>query len=722
MKTKVFKVNSQLKVTAPATWSPNAVEIAATKYFRQIKAGKKESSVPQLINRVSHAIGQQVKIQKLLPGGINETKFIQSLENILLQQQAAFNSPVWFNVGLYEAYGIKTSSPHWAINFKTKKPEPVGNNFFQRPQASACFIQSGPSDLNQVMDLAETENLLFRYGSGTGSNFSTLPSRFEQEAPGAPSPGILNYLDFLDRGAALVKSGGVARRAAKMVVLNVDHPEILEFICWKREEEKKAKTLISQGFDAGFEGETYRFLSGQNANNSVRVTDAFMKAVLGYKEWTLKSVHGRGYNIGTGKQKINGQTAGGIKLKTIKKIPAQKIWDQLVEAAWFCADPGLQFHDTINHWNPCRESMEINASNPCSEYMFIDDSACNLASINLCSLLEGKELFRIEEYIKLVDTLIRSQEALVDYASYPTKQITQNSHDYRPLGLGFANLGALLMRMDLPYDSDEGRHLAALLSSLMTAQAYKTSCELAKSKGPFPLFSKNKKSFLRVLRQHNSSHKKLLPQIKANKFSKQLFPDLYSLAEKTWEEVLQMAAKTGVRNAQVTLLAPTGTIGLLMDCDTLGIEPEFSLLKHKVLSGGGSMEIENKSVHYSLENSEYSEAEKKDVLNYLLQYGHLQGAPHLSQHQQKVFACATGPGAITPEAHLKMMAAAQPFLSGAISKTVNCPSNTTLEQISELYIQAWKMGLKSVAVYRDGSKGSQPLNSVQECGTGECTI
>lgn len=671
-------------VEAPDFWSVTAVQIAATKYFRRagLVNSKKEHSVYQLIHRVVFAISNQALKQKKFKNKKELLNFQYKLEKILIEQQAAFNSPVWFNVGLFESYGMTAESEHYAWNEKSKTIEKV-KNVFARPQCSACFIQSVDDQIESIFRLAAIEARLFKYGSGSGTNFSRLRSRFESIQSGGTSSGLISFLDVLDRGAGAIKSGGVSRRAAKMVIVDVDHPEILDFIQWKMNEEKKANILIQAGYSSALDGEAYRSISGQNANLSVRVSDQFMKAV--EKDgWVYLT------------QRLNG--------KKIKKLKARELFDQIALAAWTCADPGIQFHDEINRWHTCAMTSEIKASNPCSEYMFIDESACNLASINLIKMWNRQDGFNFDLFQETIQTLLISQELLVDYASYPTRSIAENSHLFRPLGLGFANLGALVMRMGYSYDSNEARAFAAAISAMMMAYAVQTSANLAKQFGPYKEFKKNQGSHLRVLKNYHQAIKnidwRLLPK------------DFEKLVKSNWQMAISLAQKYGQRNAQLTLIAPTGTIGLFMDCDTTGIEPEFQLQKNKKLHGGGDLILENQSVEAALQAMDVSPEKIPMILNYLNENKNLTTCPYLSERQQLVFSCAVGPRSLSPSAHLKMMAAVQPFLSGAISKTVNLPHSATVEDIKEVYLQAWKMKLKSVALYRDGSKFTQPLNVV----------
>lgn len=687
-------------VEAPEAWSQLAVDIAASKYFRKVgvPGTRHERSVRQLVQRVVNAVrGTALNQGGYFANRKAADKFAEELKFILLSQRGAFNSPVWFNAGLWESYKINSPSEHFAWDEKAGEIQAT-HNAYERPQCSACFIQSVDDSIEGIFDLAKTEAKLFKYGSGTGSNFSKIRSRYELTSAGAYSSGLLSFLEVLDKGAGAIKSGGTTRRAAKMVVVDIDHPEVLDFIDWKMREEMKAHLLIAAGLSPDFEGEAYRTVSGQNANNSVRVTDQFMKAVEHEGPWKLKA-------------RITG--------KTLRELPAAEVWQKISHAAWMCADPGLQFHTTINKWHTCPNSGVIHSSNPCSEYMFLDDSACNLASINLVKFLNDDGSFDFEAFIHTARTLFVAQEILVDYSSYPTAQIARNAHDYRPLGLGFANLGSLLMRQGIPYDSDEGRAWAAGLTSLLTGVAYLTSAEMARAKGAFVGFRKNKAVMLKVMGLHDKA-------LKGVDWS--YLPEGLQKAVKTlWKGILFNGRKYGFRNAQATVVAPTGTIGLLMDCDTTGIEPDFSLIKNKKLAGGGEVQIVNQAVEVALQALGYSDQEQMEISKYIEQHNSVVGCAQLHPEDVPLFDCASGPKGqrvLSPESHLKMMAAVQPFISGAISKTVNLPNSATEEDISRIYIMAWRLGLKAVAVYRDGSKQSQPLNVHQfdpgmkcpECG------
>lgn len=677
-------------IEAPASWSQHAVEIAASRYFRKWSPSKSETSIRGLVNRVTDFLRRAA-----VEGGYFASKkdldtFIQEIKYILWTQRASFNSPVWFNAGIWDHYKIKSNGECYAWNPKLKKVQRY-HNAYEKPQLSACFIQSLEDSIEGIFELAKTEARLFKYGSGTGSNFSVLRSRYEEIHSGGKSSGLISFLEVLDRGAGAIKSGGTTRRAAKMVIVDIDHPEVEDFIQWKKREEEKAKVLIKAGYSSDFEGAAYKTVAGQNANNSVRLTDKFLAAVAEDKPWILRSRTTR---------------------KEVSQVPARRLWAEMAEAAWVCADPGLQFHDTINAWHTCPATATIHASNPCSEYMFLDDSACNLASLNLTTYFSEGGDFLVDDFVHAARLIFIAQEIFVGAASYPTAKIAQNSSDYRPLGLGFANLGALLMRKGLGYDSAEGRAWAGTLAALMTGTAYKTSAELARIKGPFAGWKKNKTPMAKVMKKHQSHLKNIAWDLLKN-------PELKGLTEETWKSVCASAAKEGFRNAQATVIAPTGTIGLVMDCDTTGIEPDFSLIKRKKLAGGGEMEIINRALEPALRHLRYSEGDRAIILEHIFRKNSFKDAPKLKPEHHAVFATASGDISLSPEAHLEMMAAVQPFISGAISKTVNVPSSATVKQIEGLHHKAWTLGLKSMAVYRDGSKGGQPLTSSRSDQTNE---
>ena len=765
------------KVEVPKQWSHLASDIALSKYIRRagVPETGQETSIRQLIYRVAHTVrtfGEQHEGYFADPQ--EAETFEAELTHLLLHQKAAFNSPVWFNCGLYHEYGTQGSGGNFAWDFTSQTIQPIQYNY-QRPQCSACFIQSVDDDLESIFELSKNEARLFKYGSGTGTNFSTLRSKYEKLSGGGTSSGLMSFLEVLDRGAGATKSGGTTRRAAKMVILDVDHPEISDFVSWKVKEEQKVAALVQAGYSSDFNGEAYHTVAGQNSNNSVRVSDAFMQAVLNDSSWettcrTTDEIH--------------------------EMLKARQLWHSIAKAAWQCADPGVQFDTTINDWHTCRATDRIYASNPCSEYMFLNDSACNLASINLLRFLDAEGSFDIEGYRHAIGILTTAMEIIVDLASYPTERIAGNSHDYRPLGLGYANLGALLMSLGIPYDSPEALAWVGSITALLTGQAYITSASLAARVGPFPQYTNNCDSMLEVMDQHRRASLRIDGRLCQK--------SLLEAAQNAWDEVLKLGREHGFRNAQTSVLAPTGTIGLLMDCDTLGIEPDFSLVKYKKLAGGGSFKIVNRSVPKVLERLGYTPDQIEDIITYLLGSGHfgedldlgvdrlinagltaedvleletqlagafslallfsksnlgpqrvsrmgigeddvdtiniiedkleltkdqirnaelrllghqtLEGAPHLLPEHLPIFDCASkcgplGQRYIKPMGHMRIMAAAQPFISGAISKTVNVPSEATWEQVEQLYMDAWRMGLKAISIYRDGSKLSQPLSS-----------
>ncbi len=658
-------VFEQKDVEAPDFWSDTAVTIAAQKYFRG-KPGspERETSIRGLIDRVVDTITRW----GLEDGYFGEDEarvFSDELKWLLVHQYGAFNSPVWFNVGV---------EPH--------------------PQASACFILEVEDTMDSILRLAHTEGMIFKWGSGSGVNFSSLRSSKETLSGGGQASGPVSFMKGFDAFAGVIKSGGKTRRAAKMAILNVDHPDIDDFIWAKAREEEKAKALVRAGYDSGIDGEAYSSVFFQNANHSVRVTDSFMEAVERDDDWALRSV-----------------TTGEV----VRTVQARKIWRDIAEAAWQCGDPGVQFHDTINHWHTCLSDGPIVASNPCSEFMFLNNSACNLASLNLMKFLSDDGSFETDDFVAASRLFLTAQDILVDRASYPTEEIGQNSKIYRPLGLGYANLGALLMYMGMPYDSDEGRAFAAAVTALMTGASYEWSAELACQKGPFERFEANRDHMIRVLRQHAKELENVQGAPK----------NLMNAARNVWKNAVDKAEAYGVRNAQVSLLAPTGTIGFLMDADSTGIEPLVALVLYKFLVGGGTLKLVSRVVRPALEKLGYSTAEIHEIMAYLEEHGTMEGAPHLHDEHLAVFDTALKPAKGTRTihymGHLKMMAAVQPFLSGAISKTVNLPKETTVEEIESVYQDAWRMGLKAVAIYRDGSKGVAPLTTSKEEAEGKNT-
>ncbi len=786
----------------PEGWSQLSTDIAVSKYFR--KAGidgdnkKGERGIRQLVYRVAHTIREAgERFGGYFADEEAANAFEAELSFLLINQRAAFNSPVWFNCGLYQRYGIEGSGG----NFAWDPAQDViiqTENAYENPQCSACFIQAVEDDLMAIYALIKSEARLFKYGSGTGTNFSRIRGKQEKLSGGGTSSGLMSFLEVLDRAAGATKSGGTTRRAAKMVCLDMDHPEIVDFIEWKSREERKAQALIAAGYDSDFNGDAYHTVSGQNSNNSLRVTDDFMKAVENDGDW-----------------KTYFRTTGEI-CETYK---ARDLWRKVGQAAWECADPGVQYDTTINDWHTCPNSDRINASNPCSEYMFLDNSACNLASINLTKFLDQEGNFDIAGYRQAVRVLILAMDIIVDFASYPTKPIGKNSHDYRPLGLGYANLGTVLMQLGIPYDSDEGRSICASLTSILCGHAYATSAEIAAAKGAFNGFQKNRQPMLRVMSKHRDAAYRINeiggPGMVGTEPTA-CPPELVQAAREDWDLACRLGERYGYRNSQSTVLAPTGTIGLLMDCDTTGIEPDFALVKFKKLAGGGYFKIVNQSVPKALSRLGYTDAQVADIVSYvtgtntftgaprcnrkaLLDKGlterdiekaeealrgvfdvgfalapwvlgtetfdrlgiptevytkpgfHLlrhwgltdkeinelndvvvgrmtvEGAPHLRAEHLPVFDCANRCGKIgerflEPMAHVHMMAAAQPFLSGAISKTVNLPEESTTEDVERIYLEGWKLGLKAIALYRDGSKSSQPLSTTDDTEASEETL
>lgn len=747
---EVFRMND---VEVPKFWSQLATDIAASKYFRKkgVPGKNSENSARDLIKRVSRTIRVEGENEGYFSDVRDADAFEAELAYILIHQIGAFNSPVWFNCGLKHTYGIEGSGGNWFWNPKTQAVEKT-KDAYSHPQCSACFIQSVEDDLMSIFTLAKSEAQIFKYGSGTGTNFSKIRARMEQLSGGGLSSGLMSFLTVLDRGAGATKSGGTTRRAAKMVSLDIDHPEILDFIEWKVKEEQKVRTLIRGGYTPDFNGEAYQTISGQNSNNSVCVTDEFMRAV---------------ENNGMLLTKL--RTTGEV----YEKHSARELMGKIAQASWQCADPGIHFGSAMNRWNTVANSGPIRGTNPCSEFVFLDDTACNLASINLLKFLNEKGQFDIEGYRHAIRVLFIAQEILVDFSSYPTERIAQNSHDFRPLGLGYANLGALLMALGIPYDSPDGRGMAGALAAVMTGRAYAVSAEMASIQAPFPKYSKNRNIMMNVIGQHREY---------ARKLSKDFPHEISQAALLDWDEALQFGNQFGYRNAQATVLAPTGTIGLLMDCDTTGIEPDFALVKFKKLAGGGNFKIVNSTVERALRWLGYSEDERRQILTHIqgvlsfdnpssinrkalrakgqddtrisqmesrlsaafhltdifadgeslenlgfskeeieegsrIIIGHLtiEGASYIKEEHLPVFDCANRCGSsgrrfLSPQAHIEMMAAVQPFISGAISKTVNLRNEVTPEEIQELYMQAWKKGLKAIAVYRDGSKASQPLD------------
>ncbi len=671
----------QRDIEVPVDWSQTATNIVASKYFHgKLGSPDRETSVAQLVERVVDTIAGWGVKDGYFAGEQDGQNFRAELAHLMLTQKACFNSPVWFNVGVKEARGYG-----WVFDQERGGVAKLESGA-TRPQCSACFIVSVKDSLESILDLAKTEGMLFKWGSGTGSNLSSLREEDAILSGGGRASGPLSFMKGFDAFAGVIKSGGKTRRAAKMVILNCDHPDIQSFVWCKAKEEKKAHTLVEAGYDSSLDGDAYSSIFFQNANNSVRVTDDFMQAVIEDREWWTKSVT-------TGQPKDRYQARGLMR--------------NIAEATHQCGDPGMQFDTTINRWHPCRNTARINASNPCSEYMFLDDSACNLSSLNLMKFAGPGGQFDLEAFRHAVDTLIVAQEIIVDNASYPTEKIAGNSHNYRPLGLGFANLGALLMSFGIPYDSEQGRAYAGAITAVMCGQAYLTSSRIAESAGAFPGYARNAEPFLEVIRMHREA---------AHRLSARHIPqDLHQGALDCWDQALESGRRHGFRNAQVTVIAPTGTIGFMMDCDTTGVEPDLALVKHKKLVGGGVIKIVNNTVPQALIKLGYSPAQAEQIVSHIDATGAIEGAPHLKPEHLAVFDCsfrpANGTRSIHYMGHLKMMAAVQPFISGAISKTINMPEESTVDEVMNAYIESWKLGLKSVAIYRDNSKRVQPLSS-----------
>ncbi len=675
----------QRDIEVPVDWSQTATNIVASKYFHgKMGSPERERSVGDLVHRVVDTIADWGLADGYFATKADGESFRNELAHLMLHQKAAFNSPVWFNVGVKESRGYG-----WFYDARTEAIKKLTNE--ARPQCSACFIVSVKDSLESILDLAKTEGMLFKWGSGTGSNLSALREEDAILSGGGRASGPLSFMKGFDAFAGVIKSGGKTRRAAKMVILNVDHPDIERFIWCKAKEEKKAHTLIEAGYDSSLDGDAYSSIFFQNANNSVRATDDFMQAVVEDRDWWTKSV---GTLDKPGEKK--------------DRVRARDLMRQIAEATWQCGDPGMQFDTTINKWHPCPNTSRINASNPCSEYMFLDDSACNLSSLNLMKFVGPGGQFDVPAFRHAVDTLIMAQEILVDSAAYPTEKIAQNSHDYRPLGLGFANLGALLMSFGIPYDSDRGRDYAGAISAVMCGQAYLTSARIAgDATGPFPGYAKNEEPFLNVIRMHRDA---------VHSINHRNIPsDLYAGAKTSWEEAYELGRKAGYRNGQMTVIAPTGTIGFMMDCDTTGIEPDLALVKYKKLVGGGMIKIVNNTVLAALIKLGYSPEQVETIVSHIDSTGTIEGAPGLKNEHLAVFDCSfrpqNGVRSIHYMGHLKMMGAVQPYVSGAISKTINMPEECSVEDVMDAYIESWRLGLKAVAIYRDNSKKVQPMSS-----------
>ncbi len=677
----IFEQND---IEVPADWSQLATNVVVSKYFYGENGSKeRESSIRQLVHRVTRTVADWGKKDGIFASNQDAERFYQDLTYLCVNQYGAFNSPVWFNVGLYDQCGIEGSEGNYHFDPEQNKAVKTKRSY-EYPQASACFIQSVEDTMEDIMRLATAEAMLFKYGSGTGTDLSTLRSSREKLSGGGSPSGPLSFMRVYDQIAAVIKSGGKTRRAAKMQSLRCDHPDIREFIECKTVEEKKAWALIEQGYDGSFNGDAYSSVMFQNANLSIRVTDEFMQASVDNADWQTYSI-----------------TSG----EPIEKHKAKKLLELISEGTHVCGDPGLQYHSTINKWHTCPDDGEICASNPCSEYMFLNDSACNLASLNLVKFRREDGSFDVERFRSAARLFIIAQEILVDHASYPGEEICENSHKYRPLGLGYANLGALLMSLGLPYDSNDGREYASALTAILTGTAYATSAELASCIGTFDQFDNNRESMLNVISMHRHE---------ADLIGEECPAELIKAAVDSWDEALEAGEDYGFRNAQVSVLAPTGTIGFMMDCDTTGIEPDIALVKYKLLAGGGMFKIVNRTVPLALERLGYTKTQINEIIDYIDENDMIEESPHLKDEHLEVFDCAFKPAkgrrSIHYMGHIRMMSAAQRFISGAISKTVNVPNETTAEEIMEVYLDGWKLGLKAVAIYRDGSKRTQPLN------------
>ncbi|MEO1528431.1 MAG: vitamin B12-dependent ribonucleotide reductase [Planctomycetota bacterium] len=677
----------------PADWSQLATNVVVSKYFYgdPKKPEERERSVRQLVHRVTRTIADWGLADGYFDTAEDGENFYRDLTWLCLHQHGAFNSPVWFNVGLFHQYGVEGAKCNWAwdrTSEETFQPE----NPYEFPQGSACFIQSVDDNMEDIMRLACAEAMLFKFGSGTGTDLSTIRSSREKLSGGGTPSGPLSFMRVYDSIAGVVKSGGKTRRAAKMQSLKVWHPDVMEFIECKWSEEKKAHALIREGYDSNFNGEAYSSVCFQNANLSVRLTDDFMESVRDGKRWHTRW--------------ISDKTTG-----EAPSYDAKELLNKMSECAWHCGDPGVQYDTVINRWHTCPNSGDINASNPCSEYMFLDDTACNLASINLMKFVQPDGSFDVKRFRAAARVYFIAQEILVDHASYPTEPIARNSHRFRPLGLGYSNLGSLIMSRGMAYDSDAARGLCGSLTSLMHGEANRTSAEMAGVVGPFDGYSENEKPMLGVMQMHRDAVEEIDDAGPR---------ELKDAARKLWDDVLATGEKYGFRNAQATVLAPTGTISFMMDCDTTGIEPDIALVKYKQLAGGGMLKIVNQTVAPALEKLGYTTEQIEAILAFIDVNDTIEGAPELKTEHLPVFDCAFTPAngvrSISWRAHITMMAAAQPFLSGAISKTVNMPNDVTPNDIADAYYWGWELGLKAIAIYRDGSKQSQPLNTSSEDG------
>lgn len=679
----------QDNVEVPKTWSMLATNVVASKYFYgELNTPAREFSLRQLIHRVARTITDWGLQDGYFATPEDAETFYNELCFLCLNQYGSFNSPVWFNCGLYQQYGIGKGNNAGTYYWNQKKHAIArAATQYEHPQCSACFIQSVEDTMEGIMSLAHSEAMLFKFGSGTGSDLSTLRSGREKLSGGGRPSGPLSFLKVYDSIASVVKSGGKTRRAAKMNTLKCWHPDIKEFIQAKSQEEKKAWALIEQGYAGDFNGEAYGSVSFQNENLSVRLTDDFLKAVIEDREWTTHWV-------------TDPNKAG-------PSYKARDLMKWIAEGTWVCGDPGVQFEDTIQRWHTCKKTAPINSSNPCSEYMFLDDSACNLASLNLMKFLREDGSFDVDRFKAAVEIYITAQEILVDNSSYPTERIAMNSHLFRPLGLGYANLGCVLMALGLPYDSDEGRAMAGAITALMHFGAYSQSARIAEKRGPFDGYAENRETMLEVVRMHRQS---------VDRISGVACPGyLLKAAQVAGDAALSLGERFGYRNSQVTVLAPTGTIGFMMDCDTTGVEPDIALVKYKLLAGGGMLKIVNRTVPMALRRMGYAQPQVDAVIDYVDENDTIEGAPGLKGDHLPVFDCAfkprNGKRYIPYLAHIRMMASVQPFLSGAISKTVNMPNEATADEIMQTYLEGWKLGLKALAIYRDGCKRSQPVNT-----------
>ncbi|MFM7315966.1 MAG: vitamin B12-dependent ribonucleotide reductase [bacterium] len=672
----------------PVTWSQLATNVVASKYFYgENGTAEREKSVRQLVHRVSRTMTDWGVEDGYFASEADAQIFYDELTYLLVHQYASFNSPVWFNVGLYDQYGIEGPANNWRWDEETRTVV-TADNAYKYPQGSACFIQSVSDDMNDIMRLATSEAMLFKYGSGTGTDLSTLRSSREKLSGGGRPSGPVSFMKVYDAIASVIKSGGKTRRAAKMQTLKVWHPDIMDFIQCKTKEERKAHALIRQGYDANFNGDAYSSVAFQNANLTVRATDGFLRAVENDESWTTRAV-----------------TTG----KPVETMKANEVMQAIAEGTWQCGDPGMQYEDTIQRWHTCSNTAPINSSNPCSEFMFLDDTACNLASLNLMKFRLEDGTFDAERFRSACRVFITAQEILVDRASYPTDRIALNSHKFRPLGLGFANLGSLIMASGRPYDSDEGRDLAGAITSIMHGEAYRTSAEIAGIVGTFDGYALNREPMARVMQLHHDAVENIGPSCPRN---------LLNVARKLWDEVLDLGRRNGFRNSQVTVLAPTGTIAFMMDCDTTGVEPDIALVKYKSLAGRGMLKIVNRTVPMALRTLGYDEPTVEKIVDYIDKNDTIEGPSGLKPEHLPVFDCSFPPAgggrSIHYRGHVKMMAAVQPFLSGAISKTVNMPNDANVTDIRNAYLEGWKMGLKALAIYRDGSKGSQPVSTSKD--------